>query len=100
MSRKDEIIAVLKKHEVPVDDHCKVIVSPYGSLATEIEKLFEVEGKVEYDMQCYGDGKWFSNVSPSKNLGVNQALKRRLIKKFPDAVYRIIKRTTTDELVE
>ena len=51
MSKKDEIIFLMQKHHT--DDN-------YETVATEIEKLFEVEGKVEYELEHFeqADIKW------------------------------------------
>ena len=111
MSRKDEINKILRFHESIYEVNALTYLAignqKYETIASEIEKLFE--GKVEYVVEYREYGNWLMNGSISKNLGVAQALKDCLIMQHPKnrltmqqikSSYRIIKRTTIDEIIE
>lgn len=93
MSKKDEIKMLLKLHTKELTDRGLDFV------ATEIEKLFEVEGKVEYVLQ---KGTSIGGVDIGKH--TDRDIVKQLLNNCkeinPDSHYRFIKRTTTDTVIE
>ncbi len=101
MSREKEIVKLMEKRGNEIVDY------EYKDLASEISKLFEVEGMVEYMVQRLqkihkghkiSGGKWidyageFDSFEDAKN---DMDLDRLSGFKF-----RIVKRTTTDQIIE
>ena len=106
MSRKDEIIKAFIKHEVGLTKNSGLKVAglcecKYEIAATDIEKLFEVEGRVEYVVQWYSDWskKWKDCNDAALAIKDGKELLRRWGRTSSEE-YRLIKRTTTDEIIE
>lgn len=99
MSREDEIIKLLKKYDF--NDKARRYFDPYKAVANDIIALFEVEGKVEYVVKYYNthDKVWCDFYSHDELIRVRDAMKQRLLL-YPKYKFRIIKRTTTDQIIE
>jgi hypothetical protein len=100
MSRKDEIIETMRKHENAVriahfENVYYVNRNDYRTVATEIEKLFEVEGetKIDYVLQRYTPMHGWADSS----IGWEKEV---LLSKTKNAEIRAVKRTTIDEVIE
>ncbi len=100
MSKEDEVIKLLKNHEVMVDNFNYAVFSPYKSLASEIVKLFEVEGKTGYIIQRLRSGLWIKRayVWPTKETAKERA--RELSEDYPNNKYRVLKHTIINEMIE
>ena len=95
MSKKDEIIEVLKRYEWAID------LYEYEKVASEIAKLFEVEGKVEYVLQRWRVGfGWKDFINDYGTEKAVKADKAVYLWSYPKTKLKIIKRTTIDEIVE
>lgn len=108
MSRKDEkndeIIKVLRQHEQSVDinfrQYSAVLERKYHFIASDIRKLFEVEGKVEYVLQKFKNKKWIELLC-FLELEVAKTHKARAENFFTEKPeLRIIKRVTTDQIIK
>jgi hypothetical protein len=97
MSRKDEIIRILKKHQTPnYELEVNAVYSEnYKTIATEIEKLFEVEGetRVDYVLQRYTPMHGWDDSSTGWE-------KEAALSKTKKDEIRAVKRTTKDEVIE
>ncbi len=88
-SRKDEIIKILRRQE------------DYETVATEIEKLYQAGGKVEYVVQRKGEitGNWKDFITNCQNGKDAKTEKNRFLLSYPEAMLRPIKRTTIDQII-
>ena len=97
--KKAEIIELFKQWEI---SHC-VPSSVYEPIAIEIAKLFEAEGEVKYIIQhrYQNRGCWAGIHSDSDKTEIIETF-QYLYKNIKDSLftYRIVKRTTTDQIIE
>jgi hypothetical protein len=95
MSRKDEIVGVMKNNEqsgeASFGPYFAVFEDSYETVATEIEKIFE--GEVDYVLQKHVDMYgWADSSSGWKEEAVLSKIKKGEI--------RAVKRITIDQIIE
>ncbi|KKN78309.1 hypothetical protein LCGC14_0351680 [marine sediment metagenome] len=106
MRWRDKIIKVLRLnesiYEVNALTYLDIWNQKYETIATEIEKLFEMEGKVEYVVQ-YKLGNWgdLHDYQKTKKGARTYIKKERkhFLPRNPD-LFRLIKRVTTEQIME
>ncbi len=89
MSREKEIVKLMEKRGNEIVDY------EYKDLASEIEKLFEVEGetKIDYVLQKHVDMYGWTDSSSGWK-------KEVALKKIKEGEIRAIKRITIDQIIE
>ncbi len=99
MSKKAEIKAILR--DGSGDRQFSLHCSDYETVTAEIEKLFEVEGKVTYVVQWLDGRTWIDNFNKGENtIGQAEAVMKKQKEKFPTTRHHIIKRTSTDQIID
>ncbi len=88
MSRTDEIIKILRRQE------------DYETVAKEIEKLFEVEGKVQYVTQHSIGGLWHDAYIRSTFDELAKINKTELSSYKEKGKRRLLKRTINNQIIE
>lgn len=97
-SRKDEIMAVLKKHQTHGSwGLTGVDTKQWNAVATEIKKIFE--GKVEYVLEYHNGVNWGVYSHNHETIDMPRETQKRLKENSPEYKTRLIKRTTTDQII-
>ncbi len=99
MSKKAEIIAILRKHATLLYPTISIPDRNYIAVATEIEGLYE--GKIKYLFQKLRkeDSMW-CYIAEALDKDVVLSYMARAKEMSPEHKFRIIKRTTTDQIIE
>lgn len=97
LSRENKIKEMLRGHIHEVS-----ISFVVGEIEKMIdEKLFEVDGKVAYFIQWLDGKTWTDNFNHGENtIWQAEKVMEKQEKNYPKTMHRIIKRHTTDQIIE